>query len=116
MLSQLVFAEELEYAIQVDWASGSKVIAKENVSTNIVIDKTVLHLTISSVTNNENIYFIAYYCRLEKTDGNDRIIGLSTGEADIVSISQTEPSTIDCSFNKVLELSLANKLINKDKK
>ena len=116
VLSQVAIASELNHPIQVNWINGSTVISEEYVPTNITIDYTTLYLTITSVTESENKYFIAYHCQSEKSDSKGKVVGLSTGELDVVSISQTEPSKVDCGFNKVLELSLANKLINKDKK
>ncbi|KXJ54356.1 MAG: hypothetical protein AXW17_05155 [Colwellia sp. Phe_37] len=108
VLSQVAIAsKQATHPIQVNWINGSTVISEENVPTKITIDHTTLYLTITSVTESENKYFIAYHCQSEKSDSKGKVVSLSTGELNVVSISQTEPSKIDCGFNKVLELSLA---------
>ena len=116
MLSKVAVASDLEHPIQINSVKGITVVSKENVPTTIAIERVTLYLTISSVTMHNSNYFISYNCQSKKLDSDGKVVGLSNGEQDIVSIFERERIKVDCGFQIQLELSLANKLINKDKK
>ena len=114
MFSLSVVAAQLKHPIKVRWLDSSTTISKANLPQEIVIQNITFSISISAVVKEKQKYYVAYHCSSEKVDKDGDVIGLYIGEIDIVSIFKYKAVAIDCGFNYVLELSLANKSINKD--
>jgi len=111
MFSLSVVGAQLEHPIEVRWLESTATISKVNTPRKIMIKNITFSLSISAVVKEEQKYYVAYHCSSEKVNQNGEVMGLYVGEIDIISIFQSKAVAIDCGFNHVLELSLANKRI-----